>query len=431
MSKGLAKPMKIKGISSSPAIKKKIKLLCWMDSPYSTTGFGIVARWVLEALHATGRYDITILAINHYKIFVENCPYTIIPASLQRNSDPYGSKILQSLLEQYKWDMLFVINDNFVCELVVPMITALKDRPKIVYYYPVDCRVYPGRSKFIPLADRAVPYTQWALQETLKVYPQLEGQLSYIYHGVDTETYKHLPDEITKGVKKKIFGDDDKFVISSVNRNNVRKNLPQLLFAFKMFKDKYPNSIMNLHTDPTDGDINLFAAMEHLGLKREQDVYFPSNYHTAQGMPEHALNRLYNLSDLFITPTLGEGFGLGAIEALAAECPVLVPENTVHPELFDGRGWFYPCREWRYVDSSGYRKAARDEDFFNALIDFKKKHDENNPEIRLRRRLGREWCEKHDWRKIGRQWVELFYQVDHQDKKIPEAADTTVALQEV
>ena len=42
------------------------KVLCFSDSTESSTGFGIVSKYVMSALHATSQYELEQLAINHY-----------------------------------------------------------------------------------------------------------------------------------------------------------------------------------------------------------------------------------------------------------------------------------------------------------------------------------------------------------------------------
>ena len=43
---------------------KKYTLLAWSDSATVGTGFGVISKYILGALHATGRYEIYHLAIN-------------------------------------------------------------------------------------------------------------------------------------------------------------------------------------------------------------------------------------------------------------------------------------------------------------------------------------------------------------------------------
>jgi len=52
-------------------------------------------------------------------------------------------------------------------------------------------------------------------------------------------------------------------------------------------------------------------------------------------VPEAELTALYQLSDVLLCPSLQEGFGLCVLEALAAECAVIVPRGAPFDEYLD------------------------------------------------------------------------------------------------
>jgi glycosyltransferase involved in cell wall biosynthesis len=54
------------------------------------------------------------------------------------------------------------------------------------------------------------------------------------------------------------------------------------------------------------------------------------------GVPDEALNKVYNSMDLFTLPTGGEGWGLPILEAMAAGTPTLVTDYSGHLEFAEG-----------------------------------------------------------------------------------------------
>jgi len=402
-------------------MSKKIKLLAWCDL-VAHTGFSNVAEHVLKALYSTGLYDIDVLAINYHGDFLdkERYPYQIVPAKLKDPKDPYGKGMFVRSLENKAYDAVWIINDVYVVEPVSRAVTQMKEAfqnrgktpPCIFYYFPIDSKLLPGYSGMIKVADVPVAYTQFALDETLKTVPSLKSKnIPIIYHGVDTSVFRPLSlEERSRWRRDYLKVEDDTFVIINVNRNSERKQLTRTLLAFEEFRKHVPKSKLYVHAAPRDSGIDLFSACNDLGFDIRRDVIFPDprNFSPSKGYPAEVLNRFYNAADCFLTTTLGEGYGLCAQESLAAEIPVVVPDNTVHPEIFgeDGeRALIYDCKELIWVDNTAYRPLGRVEDIVEKLLQV---YNEPLDAKRSRAKRGREWCVKNDWKEIGEQWISLF-----------------------
>lgn len=403
----------------------KLRVLCWSDSVTVQTGFGVVSKYILKALHATNRYNIDQLAINFSGHFYsrDEFPYQIVPASMLSTRDPYGLKKFGQAIVQNRYDIVWILNDTFVVEPTAKYLNEARQiykeqgllSPLFVYYFPVDCKVLANYANMVKEADVPVAYTRYGIDETLKVLPQVNGRLEQIYHGVNTSAMHALSaQERSHWRHTYLRAKDSTFVIVSVNRNSVRKQIPHTLLAFKEFRKHVPDSVLYLHTVPKDGGIDLIQACADLGLSPTRDVIFPANYSPSAGFPEEVLNRFYNCGDVFLTTHLGEGFGLTVAEAMSTEIPVIAPDNTNMSELLgeqtsdEKRGWLYPCKDLVWVDNSGYRPVGRIEDIVAALMDVYEKRQARDCDIEARTKRARRWCLKHDWENIGKQWVELF-----------------------
>jgi len=424
------KPLPFDLQQSSNSLKRK-KILCWSDSCTCTTGFGNVSRHIYKALYDTGLYEINQLAINFFGEFYdkEAYPYVIIPAKLNDPKDPYGCKMLLSSLKNQDFDYLFVINDVYVTQAVAAKVEEIRQEKifkgktpfKIVYYYPIDCQLRPGYGSFIEIADVAVAYTEFAKEETLKTYPGLDTPV--IYHGTDTETFKPLSQEENNHWRKKYLKvhDPETFVVLTANRNSRRKDIAKTLIAFKEFKHLVPNSILYAHTQITDQgpsgeSIDLGVVCEQLKLIPQVDVKFPANYSAAQGFEEKVLNRLYNIGNMYLTTTLGEGFGCITTECMAAGTPVVGGKHTSHPEIIgtnNERGYLYTCRDLTYVDNTGLRPLGYTEDIVETMLKCYNGHF--NRTVIPKIRAARLWTEKYSWANIGKQWVALFKELDEKE----------------
>jgi glycosyltransferase involved in cell wall biosynthesis len=61
------------------------------------------------------------------------------------------------------------------------------------------------------------------------------------------------------------------------------------------------------------------------------------------GLPESTLTMIYNIFDVYLSTTQGEGFGLPCFEAMACGVPPIVPDWAAFGELVGDAGIRVPC----------------------------------------------------------------------------------------
>lgn len=411
-------------------MSEKIKVLFWGDAPAPLiyTGFGVVSSHILKALHNTGLYEIDVLGINYFGSFYDKkqTPYQVTPARLLNPQDPYGNTMLLKSLSEKKYDVLFIINDTYVTHNIANKIQEYKTKynqnMKIIYYYPVDCVVRSDMADMILVADKPVTYTEFGRKETIKQLPQVASKLDVIYHGTDSETYHPISVDKINQARLEFFGiqpQDNYFVWMSVNRNSVRKNLPKTIYAFSEFKKKHPDkkTLLYLHTVPNDQGIDLQICLKDLNLSMKTDVIFPVNYSPAQAFSGEILNMFYNASNCFLSTSLGEGWGIGQCEAMAAGIPVIAPDNTSTPEILGPlntktgvceRGFDYNCEEIAFIDNQGYRHDGRVE----TIVSTMETVYNINPITKITMlQAARKFTMDNSWEKINQKWITLFSEV--------------------
>lgn len=398
---------------------EKKRILCWSDSPVAATGFATVSKYIISALQATGSYEIDQLAINYLGQFVDRniIPWQMTPAKVADPNDPYGNKMFLRAISEHHYDFIWILNDTFVVHAVAKdMRKILDEREKktgkktvVIYYYPVDCRIISNAADMLKECDIAVAYNEHGKRETLKVLPELESKLSIIHHGTDTQVYKPFNREIIQKLKKKWFSvDEDTYIVINVNRNSIRKQISRTMLAFKQFKKLVPNSLLYLHTNPQDRELDLIAAAKHLELRPKTDIIFPVHYSASHGYPEQILNELYNCGDMYVTNHLGEGWGLSVTEAMATGVPVIAPNNTSMPIILgpnSERGYMYECNDLVFLENSGYRPMGDTKTIVETMLKVHRlgwKHD--LPKVVA----ARKWVEENNWSNICSQWLQLF-----------------------
>ncbi len=173
-------------------------------------------------------------------------------------------------------------------------------------------------------ADRIITISEYSKSDIIKHVGYPEDQISIAPPAVDHDSYYINRDrEIVKqfGIK------DNEKVILYVGSEQPRKNVPFLLEAISQLKKKLPEiKFLKIGTPQVPGvREKLLKQIETLGLQKE--VIF------AGYVSETALTKYYNAADVFVFPTLYEGFGLPPLEAMACGTPVITSNVTSLPEV--------------------------------------------------------------------------------------------------
>ncbi|OGS22756.1 MAG: hypothetical protein A2252_10545 [Elusimicrobia bacterium RIFOXYA2_FULL_39_19] len=120
--------------------------------------------------------------------------------------------------------------------------------------------------------------------------------------------------EAVNAVRKK-YSLDKKYLLC-VGNSSPHKNINLLIEAFKGL----PENIRR--------DYQLVLA----GIKKSNTDYGPGII-TAGFISDSDLPALYSGAELFVFPSLYEGFGLPVLEAMACQCPVLTSSSSSLPEI--------------------------------------------------------------------------------------------------
>ncbi len=159
-----------------------------------------------------------------------------------------------------------------------------------------------------------------------KTYPPEDWQVKYVPHGIDPNYFKPLDELSTEYLTEKqtVFGDKQyDFVIMYNSRNIRRKQTSDLIFAYKTFmeqltKEEQDKCLLILHTEMvSEAGTDLHAVINELCYK----------YNVMKSelkIPDEKLNFLYNFSDVTVSISSNEGFGLSTAESLMSGTPIIV-----------------------------------------------------------------------------------------------------------
>ncbi|MBT0159186.1 glycosyltransferase family 4 protein [Candidatus Bathyarchaeota archaeon A05DMB-2] len=158
------------------------------------------------------------------------------------------------------------------------------------------------------------------LRNAIKYYKIDPKKATVIYSGINPENL--IPEEHQN--KKQYTPYSDTFNVLYVGRADERKGISLLLDAAPIVISQNPNVRFFLVGPDTE---KYYAQLEKTGLER----FFV----LAGKVPPATLQQYYQISDIFVLPSLYEGFGLVVLEAFAAGKPVIAFNVASLPELID------------------------------------------------------------------------------------------------
>ena len=203
-------------------------------------------------------------------------------------------------------------------------------------------------------ADKVIAVSENTKKDLKEILSIPENKVSVVHESVNGNFRKIKDTDILQKVKKK-YELPDNFMLFT-GGISPRKNIPRLLEAFSIFKEK--NRIYKL---VLTGSVGWKNNRENLLINSNVDI-FKIGYVETEDMPV-----LYNLADLYLYPSLYEGFGLPILEAQACGCPVLTSNVTSCPEVAgDGAHIVNPYSEKEIVE--GMQKILQDKMYREKLI---------------------------------------------------------------
>ena len=336
----------------SEASARRIRILAFCDSPTLMTGFARVANNVLADWASRPDTSVHCWAVNFSGWDYEKAPCRLFPAGGHDwNSPGRLSKFLEHLAGgDYTHVWLMMDPDALSLHGFPQKLRQLCKAAgvRVMLYFPVDARLDRPWLEILSAVDAAVTYTAYGRDETRRALAKSQYPVAVVGHGVEDhfkpltleerQRARHselqLPDKVVDFVKP------DTFLMLNVNKNEWRKDpLRSLEILVELRRLGVPAKLI-LRMAPTSsmGGVALDLAAEQLGL-----TYGVEWCHIGP-VPEAGLVALYNTADLYLTTSMGEGWGLGVTEAMACHCPVAMMCHTSLAEIGTGQGviWLPP-----------------------------------------------------------------------------------------
>ena len=188
-------------------------------------------------------------------------------------------------------------------------------------YRSLDRRIYNVKFKYASKnADLIIAISQQTKNDLVEFYKVNPNKIKVIYQSYHDNFRRSYPDEVVSHIKEK-FQLPENFILN-VGTIETRKNLNAIVQAIPMMKNDLPIVVVGRKTKYFN-----FLKVQLKKLKIDSSrLIFLKNVSIEE------LPSIYALADVFVYPSLFEGFGIPIIESLASGTPVITTKGGCFSE---------------------------------------------------------------------------------------------------
>jgi len=419
------------------------------EASFLSSGFGTYTKEILSRLYKTNKFHIAEFA--SYAV-VNDSRDRDIPwrfyANAVRENDPryqdymsrqdnqFGRWRFEKVLLDFRPDVVIDVRDYWMS--YYQSVSPLRKYFHWILMPTVDSA--PQQEEWIDTyigADAVFTYSDWGAEVIKK---QSYDKINYIdttSPGVDLSVFKILDHK--KEIKQKFGIPQDSFIIGSVMRNQKRKLIPELLFAFRDLLDilekkdpeKAKKTFLYLHTSYPDAgwDIPELLKQSRL-LNKVFFTYFCGRCnsvvsHTychpvkvcqncientsklpsvANGVPNTILAEIYNLFDIYVQYAICEGFGMPQVEAGACGVPIATVDYSAMVDIINKLDAYKIDTQCKFkeLETKAIRVYPNNKSLIEYILSYM---DSSNSMQQQKRQRVRELTEKnYCWDIIAKKW---------------------------
>ncbi len=204
-------------------------------------------------------------------------------------------------------------------------------------------------------AARIIAVSEYAKAELVEGYGYPTEHVHVVHHGVNP-IFRPQSSEIVRGLRGHLLRPGERYLILHVGHSARRKNTEVLYEAFGLLRDRgVPARLVRIGGNPTPEQAEI--------IRRHGIGDFVTHI-------PHVDNRdlppYYAAADVFVFPSLYEGFGIPLIEAMACGTPVVCSAWALFHEVCGDAAVFFPARDAQALGDAVTR-VLEDDDLHRTL----------------------------------------------------------------
>ena len=309
-----------------------------------TTGYAKVVTNLLQQIGTVPNVKVFHFGFQRHpsRPGVRTAPKGIIQYDAAANEDPreegFGFNKINEYIETVNPDIVMIYNDPLVIYKFIETMKYEKGKSPFKIWVYLDF-VYKGTIKsFIDkineTVDRVYMFSDKWAQEYRSYGPT--PMISVMEHAVDSSVFSRLDTHTRLGLRMSSGIPTDAIIFLNANRNSQRKRLDLSIMAFVELISRdvtkpYFMMIVTAATFQGGGYYDLIriynAEIESHGLSVDTfGKQFMLIDSSATTLSDAKINEIYNMTDIGINTSDGEGFGLCQLEHLYTGAPQVVTD---------------------------------------------------------------------------------------------------------
>lgn len=170
-------------------------------------------------------------------------------------------------------------------------------------------------------ATRIIAISENTKRDIVDILNVDESKIDVIYHGIGSR-------DVVQGCPEQLQG---RRYILYVGERRRYKNFENTARAFAMLRENHPDLLLVMTGRPVSEHEN--GLFHELGIADSVAVY--------TDVTDDVLMQLYHNAQLFVYPSLYEGFGIPILEAYSQNCPVVLSRASCFPEVADDAAEYF------------------------------------------------------------------------------------------
>jgi glycosyltransferase involved in cell wall biosynthesis len=232
--------------------------------------------------------------------------------------------------------------------------------------------------------DRVITVSQSSAKDTRRFFKVPANRLRVVYNGIDTEIYS---------INEEASQNRDGLIIVA-NTDDRKKGVLYLLQALQMLREDGIKLTIVDDAERHSSYIEDVGPLPSYGLKLVKNLNLDGMVHFTGRLTHKELAQHYSVAQMAVVPSLYEGFGIPAAEAMACGTPVIATTGGALPEVVGDAGILVPPR------SADTLAAA-----IKQLLNDKEAQRQMSEAGRKRVR------EKFNWEQAARRTLEVYQEV--------------------